>query len=40
LVLDLSIKKFVSQLLSRRYKWDFQVPREEGEKGLFHHAFE
>jgi hypothetical protein len=27
LVLDLSIKKVRGQLLDRRYKWDFWVPR-------------
>jgi hypothetical protein len=30
LVLDLSVKKALSQLLGGRYRQDFQVPEEEG----------
>ena len=42
--LDLSVKKAEGQLLGRRYRWNFRVPRggkgdAKGE-GLFSHALE
>jgi hypothetical protein len=39
LVLDLSIKKAGSQLLGRRYRWDFWVPRGKGDAGKDRGAF-
>jgi hypothetical protein len=38
-ILDLSIKKARSQLLGRRYRWDFQVPRDKGDAGKERRGF-
>jgi hypothetical protein len=43
LVLDVSVKKAGSQLMSGRYRWDFRVPRGKGrhkEEELWFHALE